>query len=267
MPASKPTSTALTIVEPSTYPVLADDVTSVVEAIRENVGEGATLDEFSLARIKMPSGGGEFYTIPTPDGSEPVKTIDAIVIFQRTTRAYWPSRDMTGDAPQCSSKDGLVGHGDPGGDCPSCPFAQWGSEPPRKPGGANGKGQACKQMRQLLLLLPDGGFLPYVFNLPPTSLKAWNDYAVRSLSSRGLMYHGVVTSIGISVVSGENPYSTATFAVGGTLSDEMKAAAREYANGIKPIFSAAPVVARRDEADPSAGGVPREPSSTDDDEF
>jgi hypothetical protein len=59
--------------------------------------------------------------------------------------------------------------GDPGGKCADCPFAEY--ESATTPDGKPGKGQACKEMKQLFILRGDS-LLPQVVSLPPTSLKA-----------------------------------------------------------------------------------------------
>jgi hypothetical protein len=52
---------------------------------------------------------------------------------------------------------------------PGCPLAEF--ESATTPDGKQGKGQACKQVRQLFLLRGDS-LMPEVLSIPPTSLKA-----------------------------------------------------------------------------------------------
>ena len=58
-------------------------------------------------------------------------------------------------------------------DCATCPLAQWGSV---HQGGVMGKGQACKTLRRLVVLV-DGWAQPALLTLPPTSVKPWDTYA------------------------------------------------------------------------------------------
>lgn len=78
------------------------------------------------------------------------------------------------DPPVCVSDDGVTGHGEPGGECESCPFNQWGS-------GKGGTGKACSEYLYVLLLEP-GGTLPVVVQLPPTSLAPWRKFRMAALT-------------------------------------------------------------------------------------
>jgi len=119
--------------------------------------------------------------------------LTGIIIAWRDTRVYYKTpydqRGKKSGPPDCSSKDGFWGTGDPGGDCERCPFSQWESDP------KGGRGQACKEVRQLLFLR-DGQYLPDLINIPPTSRKAFEKYFFR-LSSYGTPFWGTVTRLAL----------------------------------------------------------------------
>lgn len=170
---------------------------NVMEVMRENLGnQGASV--FDLDRVRVPSGGGTAWEVPTLDGLEPSKHVEGIIVHWREPRAYWKlSLDESGGGvpPDCSSVDGVFGVGDPGGQCVRCPLAAFNTAPPKTPGGEPGRGQACKQMRLLFLLRPTD-LLPLAIFAPPTSLGNLRKYFLR-LASAGAPYYSVVTRLGL----------------------------------------------------------------------
>ncbi len=58
-------------------------------------------------------------------------------------------------------------------------MAQWGS--------GNGRGQACKSLRRLIVLV-EGWTMPAIMTLPPTSIKAFDTYASACARTRGGAY-------------------------------------------------------------------------------
>lgn len=209
-----------------------DDIKAI---IADNLA-GASVGEFDLPRVKMPSGGGKTWELDSPlVGTQAVPVLEGIVVYQRQGRSYWENPDPTGEPPQCSSRDGIVGIGDPGGECRTCPHAQFGSDP------KNGRGQACKQTTQWFLLQPDS-FLPLVLSMPPTSLQAAKQYML-ALAGAGIRYSDVITGIALEVA--ENPdgqkFSRAVPRLGAKLDEEAAGKARAYAEVLRPIFDAQPV--------------------------
>lgn len=146
---------------------------SALAVIRENLGtESLTVRD--LEQVKVPTGGGKFFQV----GDEAAATVSGIILSSTYQRAYWrTSFDESGGGspPDCSSPDGQFGQGDPGGDCMSCRFAQFGSA-------AKGKGQACRAFR-VIFLLTSGSPLPLVLVIPPTSLQNYKDYVVKKLGN------------------------------------------------------------------------------------
>lgn len=196
--------------ENSNYPALVGDGTTVMATIEANLG-GRSLTAADLMRIKVPTGGGTTWDLG--DDEDPTKNLQAVVIHSRNIRACWES-DFTGgnNPPDCSSDNGKNGYGSPGGECQKCDYAQFGSK---------GRGQKCKQMQQLFLLLP-GFFLPVILNVPPTSLKNYSNYAIK-LGSKGFPISGVVTELTLEKdKSGDNiEYSKVRFKKVGNLAPEQ----------------------------------------------
>jgi len=156
-----------------------------MEAIKENLGDGG-MSPLELPRIRVPSGGGEFWTISSIDGDKSVKSFKAVIAYWTTMRAYWEKPfDETGGGspPQCSSQDGIVGLGNPGGSCASCPLNQFGS------GKQNSK--SCREVRANFLLM-EGSKIPVVYMAPTMSVKPEKQYLMQ-LAAAGKVYSTVET--------------------------------------------------------------------------
>ncbi len=151
----------------SDYPLIANG-REAIAVFQENLA-GQPIDPFSLTIIKVPSGGGVLWQVPTINGAESMKEIVGIVIQMVRRRAYWPDSTPSGKPPSCKSDDMETGVGNPGGPCSPCPFSQFGSS--LKPNGDPGLGQACKEMKLLFMLVP-GSPMPVILKVPPASLKA-----------------------------------------------------------------------------------------------
>lgn len=218
----------------ASYPALSSDPAKALAVLRENMG-GEKLTEFDLERIKVPSGGGNFWEVPSIDGPTPQKTIEGIVVLTKNVRAYWPLALEEGggnDPPQCTSADSVIGVGDPGGACETCPYSQFGSA-------RDGRGQACKQMRQLFILT-ESGVLPLVLTLPPTSLANARKYFMRLASAQGRYYWETLTKVSLEEATnaGGQKFSRATFAVGDPLNEADAAAVAAYKAALEPVLAA-----------------------------
>jgi hypothetical protein len=119
------------------------------------------------------------------------KTITGTVVYFQKTRGFWDKEGQK--IPRCSSMDGKTGQwktgeledsdtitktcgfaGQPG----CCQYNEFGSDPKEK-----SKGKACKEMRRLFLVESDA-ILPAIFNIPPTSLKAFDELVSALLSKK-----------------------------------------------------------------------------------
>jgi hypothetical protein len=229
-------STQLAVIEAGGYLALNHDVDELEAIIADNLG-GQDVDEFDLPRIKVPAGGGKVWEIPTITGVDAQQILSGIVVHFKLTRAYWePSAD--GGPPACKSDNGIMGIGSPGGECKTCPHAQYGTAFDDQ--GNPAAGQACNAKEIWFTLLP-GSFLPVCIALPATSLKAARAYRIGKLGSVGMRLSSVVTSIALEQDKGGNgkAYSRIVPSVGGILSPEEAKAAQAYAARFRPLFDQA----------------------------
>lgn len=189
-------------VEKSEFAVVrAADPRLLLEAVQENVGRSG-MDQFDLDRIKIPTGGGKTWAIPSLDGEAFQPVFEGIIIAWREPRAFWrikfDEREGPATPPDCASDDGARGVGDPGGNCDSCQYAEWGSADTLWQN--KSRGQACKQMRLLFVLRADD-LIPVAMPMPPTSIKPLKQYFLR-LAGQGIPYYAVVTKFELTQQAG-----------------------------------------------------------------
>jgi hypothetical protein len=168
------------------YPLLEQQqMQNVLALIEENV-MGQSFSVLNLPRIRVMAGGVQAFRVETASGEETPRELEGVVTAARTTRVFWRTPYGAGGGsggkkpPDCTSADGFVGIGDPGGECAVCPYSQFGTAVAAD--GTPGPGQACKQVQQVLFLLP-GSMLPHLLTVPPTSGKAWQHYTLSLLAS------------------------------------------------------------------------------------
>lgn len=240
---------------------------AVEQLVDQDVGE------FDLTRIRIPSGGGTTWEIPGARGATSTRELQGVVLFAKASRAYWPGAyEGNNDPPVCASRDGrtasarpvettdpetkevteamprIPAETDPSGRyiCDTCHFAEFGS--------GDGRRQACKQMRQIFLLLPDR-LLPAVLTLPPTSLKAAKVYFL-GLVDLGLLQHGVITRATLHKQKNEGTpeFSVVEFQAGDELPPELAARALAYSEAARPRFMR--VVATREDLGEEPASAP-----------
>jgi hypothetical protein len=220
------------LVKLENYAALQMNALELKEVLQENLG-GEAISAFELDRVKVPSGGGTTWEVPTLEGVEDAKAIEGVVIYFKNQNAYWKEKyDGQNNPPNCVSNDGMVGIGTPGGDCAVCPLNAFGSE---------GKGKACKNMRTLFVLR-EGDVLPLVLTLPPTSLKDARKYFLR-LASKGIPYYGVITEITLDKDKNENgiTYSKAKLSLKGRLDPDTVKKLKAFQDSLKPALDAVKV--------------------------
>ena len=211
---------------------------NLVDTVRENVGGNLSSADFE--RIRVPSGGGQLWEIDTLDGPVGVKSIEGVLIYARDARAYWEhgiDDGVGGSPPDCSSDDGVVGIGSPGGACSACPMNRFGSKISADGKASNGK--ACKQTRDLFVLRK-GEVLPSLIQAPPGSLKNVRTFFVR-LAVRNRPYTSVVLSLALEQATqkgGGNKYSRIVPTVAAQLEGEELDRVKAYAAAMRPILAA-----------------------------
>lgn len=185
-------------------------------------------------RIKIPSAGSTVFEVPAtealcgedPNEPEAVKEFSAVILFHHPLFAYYKSKYTGGNnPPDCGSFDGVTGEGDPGGDCKSCRYNQFGT-------GENGS-KACKNRRRIFVLR-EGEIFPLLLSLPTGSLKELTRYLKRLLS-KGRKSNSVVTRFSLKKAtnSGGLAYSQAQFAVDRVLTPEEHALVERMTEQVK----------------------------------
>jgi hypothetical protein len=171
------------IVKVIDYKILKLDAADRKEALEANAG-ALTLTEFDMDRARIPSGGSLQFQL---DDDKTTSELIGVITAFKDIRVYWqePFGESQTGPPDCVSEDCV--HGNPGGLCSQCPFAQFGSD---------GRGQACSQRRVLFLTRSDK-ILPLALSLPPMSLKNAKRYFRIKLGEEGLPYYRVVTRLGL----------------------------------------------------------------------
>jgi hypothetical protein len=195
------------------------------EILEANLGpRGLTPQQ--LDRIKVPSGGAQMFNLQGIEGEEAFREVSGIVLAWGDIRMYYKvpfaERGKQRTPPDCLSKDGLYGIGDPGGECRHCPMAGWESDP------KGGRGQACKEIRRILLLRGDH-LLPELVNVPPTSLRNAQQYFLR-LASRRIPYWSLITTLRLEKASNADgiDYARITFTSGDRFNDDERAVLAAY---------------------------------------
>jgi hypothetical protein len=209
-------------------------------------------------RIKIPSAGSTVFEVPGENPNEPdaVKEFSAVILYHHPLFAYYKDKYTGGsNPPDCGSFDGVIGEGDPGGNCAKCPYNQFGS-------GENGS-KACKNRRRIYVLR-EGEIFPLLLSLPTGSLKEFSRYITRLLS-KGKKSNSVVTRFSLkkAVNSGGIAYSQAQFAVDRNLTAEEYALISRLSEQVKAyskhigyeVDSGAEAAADELNVDPETGEV------------
>ena len=172
-------------------------VETLPDALRDEFDLGANMEGVQprLPMIGIVHQGALLFTMP--DESQ-VKKFEGIILDTNRINAWWDkSYDETGGGtpPDCFSMDGIdcdQNSNMPQSQlCRDCDKNKFGSAAPNKDG-SKGKGKACKNMKRVHIVM-DGEMLPHRMTLPPSSLKAIDDYISR-LTSKGLPYQLVHTT-------------------------------------------------------------------------
>jgi len=226
----------LVVVAPTDYAAVKMEV-DITEVIRTNLGN-VKISPLDLDQIKIPAAGGRVWSYETLDGEVDSKIIEGIIVYTTTTRVYWKDsyeESGGGSPPDCVSIDMIHGRGEPGGMCPQCPLSEFKSAPVRK-GQEKSRGQACQERRFMFLVLPNAA-LPYVINLPPTSLNPSKRFLLR-LASNGINFYERITRVELEPDKSADghKFSKAKFSVAGPVPnpDFWK----EYSLKIAPMLQA-----------------------------
>ncbi len=235
-------STAVTLTDDQRYLRVA--APELHQALAENLGTGGGTTPLDLIRLRVPAGGGTAWQVPTLEGPKNKDEVHGVVISWSDVRAYWPEALGTGGGgqpPSCTSPDGKIGIGDPGGECLTCPFNAFHTA-----NSGEGNGKACKEARGMLFLA-EGELMPYWITAPTMSIKGLKTYFMQ-LASRGKPYHGVVT--GLKLIQAQNAgkiiYSQIEARMVRELEPDEIAALEGYRKAVVPAITSQPVLTRAD---------------------
>lgn len=214
----------------SNYLVLQTGLDEVKDLMAETLGEEG-LEPHELDRAGNPSGKSTKWTIPTVEGDEEVTgTITGVILYHKFNRSRWAEKYGEGESgamPICSSLDGRIGNGDPGGNCKNCPYAKFGSGP--------NNSQACKLTKHVFVLREDE-LLPLLVVLTPSSLKNSKAY-FRRLLSHQIRPTEIITELKltgpIKSKSGFD-HAVAELSLAGRLDEETANKMKDYAEYLKP---------------------------------
>lgn len=234
------------IVPVEQYAIAQMEPAELQEVITDNLGEGGGISLFDLPRVKVPSGGGTAWDIPSLEGSEVSKEIVGIPVFWEDAKDMWikgQDEGGGGAAPDCSGQLVKVeelgisvwtGHGsrwegDDNGphDCATCPYEAFGS-------GKDGKGKKCKDTRIVAILRP-GDMLPLILVLPTMSVPVFKKYCT-NLLVRGIKYYGAVARFTLAKTQNKagTTYSQVQVELVEKLDGDSAAKVAAYAKSIQP---------------------------------
>ena len=213
------------------------DMNEMQEMIADNLDAGVSI--FDLPPIKVPAGeGAKMWSIPGLGEDICQETFQAVILRAVNNRSYYPksiSETGGGEAPDCSSNDGLTGSGNKDSGmpqdvpCKDCPNSQW----------LNDEKPKCQQS-MFLYVLQIGSMLPNRLQIPVTSMSAFKKYKIQLTSAVGKSYKKVVTEFGLVKVKGTPDYYVATFTGQDLLDKEGKDRVKLLTEKITPIFEYVP---------------------------
>lgn len=201
----------------------AEDLAVILEELRD-------MDRMPYGRIKIAPGGVNVFQIFEPGEEEPspAQSVEGVIFLSHKTNGLWLSAfGGENKAPDCSSIDGEEGTRTGTGECiacATCPYNQFGSD-----NGGQGRGKACKNMRQLYIMRR-GDIFPMLLTLPPTALRAYDNYRTKVMLGRKRM-GAVMTRITLKSEKNKDSisYSSPLFETVGVLSADDSKAMDQYA--------------------------------------
>jgi hypothetical protein len=170
--------------------------------------------DLSFEKIKIPAAGSTVFEVPgEDDDTDTVKEFSAVILHHHTINCYYKTKYAGGsNPPDCGSFDGVIGEGNPGGECKYCPLNQFGT-------GENGS-KACKNRRRIYVLR-EGEIFPLLLSLPTGSLREFTKY-IKRLLSKSKKSNSVVTRFSLKKATSQSGvvYSQAQFTVDRALSPQ-----------------------------------------------
>lgn len=202
----------------------------VRDLIAANIGS-EEITGFDLPRAINPSGKGTKFTIPDIDGQDELTDqITGVIVYHKLGRNLW-SGDYKGggERPLCSSVDGVMGEGDPGGNCAECPFSKFGP---------NREKPKCKVAKQIFMIR-EGELLPLLVNVTAVNINEPRRYLLSLLSKKRLKFNHVISRIKLEPAKSSEgfDYAKTVFSMVGVLSPEQRQAMEEMTAIFAPLLA------------------------------
>ena len=224
-------TTALAVIEERKMQCISQEGEEQIRGILESLADVDNLARRLMGRIKIGSGGMLAFSVMEPGAERPevTDTLECVIIMSHKCNAYWarPLDQNDGNKlPDCASANGETGIRSATGEvhaCKTCPLNQYDSDP------KGGAGKACKNMRRLYVLREQDLF-PMILALPPTALKAYDDYRVAQ-SVKFNRVEGLLTRITLMprTSAGGTEYGVPIFEAAAKLTPADTARMRAYA--------------------------------------
>ena len=189
------------------YPVLAkNDTTNMSieqELMAEEINELGGV-QLKLPKIKLGASGNGKLEVPdndNPDESRSVKELEGVIICALASRAKWKEGETI---PECSSRNGRTSlDGKSCANCQLCKFKRQADGTIVRP--------ECKESRNLYLLTKEHS-MPLQFQIPPSGIKAYDDFARTILSSKKTQLGTIVkVSVEVKENNAKQKYNCAKF--------------------------------------------------------
>lgn len=199
-----------------------------LEFLSEAMNDECAGLNFQFDRISVGSGGMTAFKMPGEGGKvKMLEEIVGVILHNHPANVYYrKAYDGSKNPPDCGSSNGIIGNGDPGGECAKCPYNKFGSSD-------KNNGKACKN-RRMLYILQEGELFPIMLNLPVGSIRNYTDYTKRLLSKK-MRVPQVVTRIELEGAqnSGGAEYSKATFKMVRVLNADERAVLNKMTEQVK----------------------------------
>lgn len=199
------------------YPALNTNTTTELSVEEELMA--AEMEELGGVQLKLPkiklgaSGNGKL-DVPdndNPDESRQVKEIEGVIVCALASRAKWNEGDTI---PECSSKNGKESvDGKSCATCKLCKFTRTKDGQVIRP--------ECKESRNLYLLTKEHN-MPLQFVIPPSGIKAYDEFARTILSSKKTQLGTIVKiSVDVKTNNANQKYNCAKFESVGRVEPEL----------------------------------------------
>ena len=103
------------------------------EFSKEELADDMEGMQLTFQKVKIPGGGALQFELPTdnPDDPDYAKYLTGMILYHHPNNAYWPDGKAYDDNTSllCSSTDGKLGIGEPGGLCATYALNEYGSAP------------------------------------------------------------------------------------------------------------------------------------------